>query len=329
MGTLVYFLCIAVASFALLAQPTVAQGSNATLPLTSPGQILQGDGSQTCPSETQRRIARNQVKNATQSLLRGSVVPLLQTNQTGSPSGYSCGGSSGWRRVAYLNMSDTSQQCPSVWQEITTPFRVCGRRSTTASCEGVTYTTGSEQYDQVCGRIVGYQSGNTDSFRGSSFSINTYYVEGVSVTRGSPRQHIWTFANGVDEQTTYPCCTCPCVAGSVGGGNIPSFVGQNYFCESGLTRWNGTPRGGLWANGDPLWDGQGCGPTSTCCTFNSPPWFNIQLSPPTTDNIEVRICGQHGSGNNDTPIQVVELYVKWTEYDRNCKWTGILNLLLV
>ena len=204
-------------------------------------------------------------------------------------------------------MSDPSQQCPFVWQEITTPHRTCGRRSNTGSCEGLTYSTGNERYNQVCGRIIGYQLGNTDSFRGS-LSINTYYVEGVSVTHGSPRQHIWTFANGVDEQTTWTCCTCPCVTGSRGANFIPSFVGQNYFCETGLTRWPGTG-GVLWPDGDPLWDGQGCGPTSSCCTLNSPPWFNVQLSSPTTDYIEVRICSDR-YGNNDTPIQLIELYVK-------------------
>ena len=51
MGTLVYFVCIAVASFAVLAQPAVAQGANTTLPLT--GQVLQGESSQICPSEEQ------------------------------------------------------------------------------------------------------------------------------------------------------------------------------------------------------------------------------------------------------------------------------------
>ena len=297
------FICIAVATFAVLAQPAVAQGTNTTLPLTYPGQVLQGDGSQTCPSEAQRRITRNEVKNATQRLLQESVVPLLQINSTEHP----CGGS-GWRRVAYLNMSDPSQQCPSVWREYTTPFRVCGRRSTTGSCEGVNYPTGNAQYNQVCGRITGYQLGNTDSFRGSSQSINTYYVDGVSVTRGSPRQHIWTFAAGVDEQTQYgSCCTCPCVAGSTAGSNIPSFVGQNYFCETGLTQWNGGSL--LWPNGDPLWDGQGCGPTSSCCSFNSPPWFNVTLPSSTTDDIEVRICDSNGN-TEDSPIQLVELYVK-------------------
>ena len=299
MGALINLFYIAIASFVVLAQPAASLGINTTHPVIYRGQVLQGDGSQTCPSEAQRMRARNWVNNAVQRFLQKSVVP-----QT-----FSCGGSTGWRRVANLDMLDPSQHCPSVWKETTTPHRVCGRRSTTGSCEGVNYTTGSEQYDQVCGRIIGYQVGNTDSFRSSSLSIDTPYVEGVSLTHGYPRKHIWTFANGVDEQTTYTCCTCPCVTGSTGSDKIPSFVGQNYFCETGLTRWP-VRNGVLWPDGDPLWDGEGCGPTSSCCTFNSPPWFNVQLLLPTNDNIEARICGEHGIRIEDTPIQLIEIYVK-------------------
>ena len=307
-------ICLVVATFAILIQPAIAQGVNSTLPLTYPGQVLQGDRSQTCPSEEQEEVLRNEIDNATLSLLRESLIPLLQ--------GYSCGGSTGWRRVAYLNMSDPSQQCPSVWQEITTPQRVCGRRSNTSGgCEGLTYTTGSAQYDQVCGRIIGYQLGSPDAIHGGS--IDSYYLDGVSVTYGSPRQHIWSFVAGLDEQTTYPDSTCPCVAGSTVGNLIPSFVGQNYFCESALTRFNGTHAGIFWPNGDPLWDGLGCGPTSSCCTFNSPPWFNVTLSSPTTDDIEVRICGDERIGDEDTPIQLIELYVKWTGHDHRCEQTAI------
>jgi len=262
---------IAVASFTVLAQPAGAQGVNTTLPLTYRGRVLQGDGSQTCPSEAQEEMVRSEVDNATRGLLRESVVPALQ--QT-----ISCGGS-GWRRVAYLNMSDPAQQCPSVWQEITTPHRVCGRRSASASCEGLNYTTGSEQYDQVCGRIIGYQLGSPDAFSGGSSSIDSYYLEGISVTRGSPRQHIWSFAGGLFERTddSERIHACPCVIGSTNGPHIPSFVGQNYFCESGIT--SAYINGRFYSYGDPLWDGQGCGPNSNCCTFNSPPWFNVQLSP--------------------------------------------------
>ena len=303
MGTFVYRFYIAVASSAVLTQVGGAQGTNTTLPLTYPGRVLQESSSWTCPSEDQQGRLINEVKTAERRLLRESVIPRLRT--------FSCGGSIGWRRVAYLNMSDPSQQCPSVWQEITTPHRTCGRKSTRPSCEGLTYSTG-EQYDQVCGKIIGYQLSTPDAFQLKlAHSIDSYYIDGVSVTHGSPRQHIWSFACGLDEgNTIFPESTCPCVTGSTVGNNIPSFVGQNYFCESGITRWNGSITETFWPNDDPLWDGWGCGPTSSCCTFNSPPWFNVQLSSPTTDDIEVRICSDQGIGNEDSPIQLIELYVK-------------------
>ena len=298
MGTIVYLTCVAVASFTILVQPAVVQGANATFPLTYPAQVLRGVDNQTCPSEDQREIARNNVKAATGRLLQESVIPNLQY--------FICGGSTDWRRVAYLNMSDPSQQCPSAWKEITTPHRTCGRKSTRASCEGLTYSTGSEQYDQVCGRIIGYQIGSPDAFTFTRRSIDSFYMDGISVIHGSPCQHIWSFVCGVDEVTSVS--SCPCVTGNTTGTRIPSFVGQNYFCETGITR--GHVDGSFYPNGDPLWDGQGCGSNSSCCTFNSPPWFNVQLSSPTTDDIEVRICGNEGIGIEDTPIHLLERYVR-------------------
>ena len=303
--------CMALASFAPLTQPAVAQEANTTLPLTYPGQVLRGDGSQSCPSQEQRDIVRGEVRSAIRSLLQEAVVPRLQaTSQLPNESTieHPCGGS-GWRRVAYLNMSDPSQQCPSVWQEVTSPHRVCGRRSNAAgSCEGVTCSTSGVQYIQVCGRITGYQIGAPNAFRGSRRSIDTNYVDGVSVTHGSPRQHIWTFAGGYDETTQNAWSACPCVAGSYNARRAPSFVGQNYFCESGLAQYKGNDYV-FWPDGDPLWDGQGCGPSSTCCSFNSPPWFNVRLPNATTDDIEVRICNTVGGSTEDTPIERMELYV--------------------
>ena len=115
-------------------------------------------------------------------------------------------------------MSDPSQQCPSVWREITTPHRVCGRRS--GKLRGVTYTTGSEQYDQGCGRIKCCLPVGTCWFRLWFFN----YLDGISVTHGSLRQHIWSFIGGYDEQSR----SCPCVNGSTVGSSIPSFVGHTF-----------------------------------------------------------------------------------------------------
>ena len=76
------------------------------------------------------------------------------------------------------------------------------------------FSTQGIQYSQVCGRIIGYQFGGTQAFRyvieGNPQTINDPYVDGVSLTYGSPRQHIWTFAAAIDETTNNPFSICTC-----------------------------------------------------------------------------------------------------------------------
>ena len=75
----------------------------------------------------------------------------------------------------------------------------------------------------------------------------------------------------------------------------PSFVGENYYCESGNLD-------------DKLWDGQMC--EGSCCTgTKSPPWFSVQFPAPTNDMMEVRICGNESTDNEDNPIELIELYI--------------------
>ena len=83
-------------------------------------------------------------------------------------------------------------------------------------------------------------------------------------------------------------------------------MGDDYFCETGSSEeivYKFYPD-------DPLWDGQGCGPDSTCCTFNNPPWFSKQLTPPTTDDIEMRVCADENRIVEDINLEQVELYVQ-------------------
>jgi len=71
-----------------------------------------------------------------------------------------------------------------------------------------------------------------------------------SITHGPPgeRQHVWTFAAGPLETAnpSFPLYFCTCVGGTV----PPTFVGNDYFCESGNpgTTWTNI----LYAS-DPLW----------------------------------------------------------------------------
>ena len=207
-----------------------------------------------------------------------------------------------WRQVAHLNMSDPTQQCPSAWREYNTSgVRACGRPSSGGSCAATTYPT-SFQYRRVCGRVVGYQYASPDAFYRSG-NINQQYTDGISITHGSPREHVWTYAAGVTESSSdHSLANCPCSSNP--GGGPPSFVGNNYYCESGNPTDDWSRQ--LYAS-DKLWDGKQC--EDSCCTgTDSPPWFKVQLSTTTSEDIEIRICGDEGTVNEDTPVELIEIY---------------------
>ena len=147
-----------------------------------------------CPSTEK---LREKIREDVTVFFNNSVVPMLTRP-------CSCGGP-GWRRAAYLNVSDPTQTCPPAWELITTPRRSCSRPSNAGrrTCYSAMFSTQGIQYSQVCGRIIGYQVGEPGAFilenADEEQTIDGPYVDGISLTHGSPRQHIWTFANAVDE----------------------------------------------------------------------------------------------------------------------------------
>ena len=207
-------------------------------------------------------------------------------------------------------MSDPSQQCPSAWREYNTRgVRACGRPDGRASCPAVIYAT-SRQYSRVCGRAIGYQIGSPDAFGHSARgqTIDSYYVYGVSITHGSPRNHIWTYAAGTTESSgsIQSGSNCPCADPPSRRVLPPSFVGDNYYCESGNA--GNSYQSHYLYNTDPLWDGKQC--EGECCSNGkSPPWFSVELPNTTTDDIEVRICSAE-STNDDIPVQQLKLYIQ-------------------
>ena len=225
-----------------------------------------------------------------------------------NPCGCSDGGA--WMRIGLLNMSDPTATCPSGMGLIADP-RSCSRNTQPGNCASFFFDSNFLPYSRVCGRGTGFQESSPDAFRpyfdNQGYTIDDPYFDGMSITYGfSPRKHIWTFAAAATDTSSSPY-NCPCSTTNYEG-IVPPFIGNDYFCESGaFQNW----QGGVTYRDNPLWDGTGCqGPQSTCCTFNNPPWFCKTLSEPTRDNIEVRACGDEAQGNEDVPIQLVELYVQ-------------------
>ena len=214
-------------------------------------------------------------------------------------------------KVANIDMTDTSQNCPSGLDLITSPRRLCD--TTVDGCASSDFNVHGAQYSHICGRIISYQRRVPPAFFSPLNDIERAYAYGVSLTHGqNPRQHIWTFVGAEHEASYNSHFTCPCMNANISPSTVPSFIGSDYFCDTAVRDYR-SENYNIIHTSNPLWDGEGCGSTSTCCYDPqrkvNPPWFVKTLSSPTSDNIEMRLChaaNRHGS----TLIETVELYVQ-------------------
>uniref|UniRef100_A0A1X7TKV0 Fibrinogen C-terminal domain-containing protein n=1 Tax=Amphimedon queenslandica TaxID=400682 RepID=A0A1X7TKV0_AMPQE len=193
-----------------------------------------------------------------------------------------CNSAGGWTRLAYLNMTDSTVNCPSGFRLYQSGgVRACGRPVTSSgSCVSVQIPSHDISYSQVCGRVTGYQYSSPDAVD-NDLIPNSY--------------HIWTLMAANYEQfgVGHGLHVCPCATGSTQ--SVQSFVSDHYFCESGISDIIQYHQQ-LYIS-DPLWDGQGCGfREAPCCNAPGIPWFHRDYgSNTTTDNIELRVYGDEGT----------------------------------
>lgn len=130
-------------------------------------------------------------------------------------------------------------------------------------------------------------------------------MDGISITYGSPRKHIWTLAAAKDEVSQDDTvCTCTNTETDITV-HIPDYVGENYYCDTG-SRVAASAK--FYLN-DPLWDGQGCGESNECCGSHNG-WFCKKLSEATNSRIEVRVCTNEARNNEDILLESIQLYVQ-------------------
>ena len=261
-----------------------------------PATVIRAQG---CPADGDRQAALNQIRADVQDLLNNHTL--------------FCNGT-GWNRIAFLDMSNPTTRCPGTWREtnVNSAVRACGgvRLGDRVCDSNIFPNTNRITYNQVCGRMVGYQLSAPDAFRSyyrrSVTTIEGPYLDGVSLTHGraGSRQHIWSFAVG-ESETSSTVASCPCNAGSPV--SSPPFVGNDYFCESGVSVENCTR---VYFGDDPLWDGMNCDPSNTCCEFNRPPYFTKILPSSTNNDLEVRLCSYDEGCVSDVAVSFIDLYVR-------------------
>ena len=210
---------------------------------------------------------------------------------------YGCRKSKIWTSVTFFET-----ECPKGFSIYKNAIKGCGRPRNTSSggCASVLYPAHNMKYRSVCGIVNGYQYGSPDALSGPNrpAGINEAYVDGISITHGtSPRQHIWTYMAASTEREG----TCPCASNQT----VPSFIGRNYHCESGNTEMEAN-NGTLYAE-DTLWDACLCRYSEVpCCKEGD---FSTVLPQVTSDDIELRVCGDEGTNNEDAPFTSVGIFV--------------------
>lgn len=162
--------------------------SESATALVVPVQIINSTTHGVCPSGAKIEEAKQQLREDISSALERSRYPLgaaanpassCSQLPADSPAGYywiqpaigtqpvqlyckaspgECGGSGLWARVAFLNMSDPNEVCPSNWTTQTSPIQTCGSGAN-SGLTSVIFPTSGIAYRRVCGRIVAYHAG--------------------------------------------------------------------------------------------------------------------------------------------------------------------------
>ena len=231
-----------------------------------------------------------------------------------------CGGhKGGWMRVAQLDTTN-GDSCPGDWINNADYNSLCTGPVDTPGCHSANFSV-PYSYNKICGQLRGFQRGSPDAFYPHAFAqgiaptelyepaifsktVNDVYVDGVSITLGDPRKHVWTYAVGASDDDDFPYYNCPCA--NISSLEAPVFVGNNYYCESGNT---GPFSGGTLYSDDVLWDGEQCLPGNSCCYRTGQPWFFHQLPISVGEHLEVRICKDQAR-NEDVTVEKLQLFIQ-------------------
>ena len=123
------------------------------------------------------------------TLHNGSVISVYCDME-----GYNCDDTGGWTRIGYINMTEPNATCPNGLQEYYQyyyGYLVCAT-DFSSDCISTLYSSYECSYSKVCGQARGHSEipkGFLSYHNDASVDLNGYYVDGLSITRGNPRQH--------------------------------------------------------------------------------------------------------------------------------------------
>ncbi|OGQ18348.1 MAG: hypothetical protein A2138_20615 [Deltaproteobacteria bacterium RBG_16_71_12] len=204
----------------------------------------------------------------------------------------------GWARLLRYAEGDA---CPTGW---TAAPRGCTRGGSSAS----TFVTPPYAFSEMRGVVRAFGFGVSDAFAAGILDIEGPYVDGLAVTRGVPRRHVFSFAHGITDayatSGTGAAPNCPCD----GGAAAPPFVGLDYRCEAPADGEVSGVR--VWDNVDLLFDGADIGDPLCVAAAETAPDFTVVLPEVSADVVELRIVANGGATNENIDVVAVDLWVR-------------------
>jgi len=206
----------------------------------------------------------------------------------------------GWGLLLRFNEGDA---CPGQWRAAA---RGC-RRVQDADASAMTVDP-PYAFTEIRGEVNALGYGGSDAFRDGANDIDANYVDGLGITIGSPRRHVFTFAHGVSEAFgDMGAAACPCDSGTA----AHAFIGSNYLCEEPQESADPANTGTRYYDEDDvMFDGLDIEDAACVGAPESAPDFSVDLGQVSADTVELRLMGTEGTGNEDTAVIFLELWVR-------------------
>ncbi|MCC7075146.1 MAG: hypothetical protein IT383_27785 [Deltaproteobacteria bacterium] len=149
-------------------------------------------------------------------------------------------------------------------------------------------------------------SGGADAWRDTAASADARYVDGIALTIGAPRRHVFAFVQGLGDAFGPGLLgsECPCS----GGPQAPSFVASAYVCEEPRLSVDGTGR--FYDNSDVLFDGLDVDEVSCQGSIESAPDFQASVGAATIEDLQLHVMMSQGPGDEDLAIISADLWIR-------------------
>jgi len=212
-------------------------------------------------------------------------------------------GYKGWEKFYYLNLIENqTQDCPTSFvkknhfiSSVRQPF--CGKGIN--KCSKAVFPLQEREYYEVCAKVSGYQYGTPTAFKPYDVEYSKFYLDGIQFIHGKEERHLWSYVIGAsktyDEENNTPelRMMCPSVSSKYNW-NIPYYLGNNYYCDSGVDNYTSTKNMTTIHYENKLWDVQ--------------PWFYTKLPTPLDEYIEIQSC--FTGTNADLKFNNLEIYLR-------------------